>query len=408
MEKELNDPNQTSEALRFIPRLYASEHSYPSVPMNSEYAIVVGAGVAGLSLAIMLAEQNIPSQVLESRQRFDGPTSGVRISAEGVKVLTSMKVDSIGEDTKRVDMRLGGLSASFSAPEHGTSAIMVTRLALHEQLMKRAYAMGIRVLKGFKVVSMTESADGVEVTSESNETISGTLLVGADGVGSTLRHLLNPDQSSTKAYAGYLGVGFITNDDAKIEMTLHTYPGHQVGIASCGKVNEAATKNSIFMWTHIRMPEEDARLATRASVEAELARRSERWRLELRNKYDLYTRNASAMLVFGPVYNGKPPARWYSNRMILIGDAAHPYGPGGQGISMALKDAEALTGVIARGFGENEKKEFQRSRAEEARALGEAAEKRNSKDPSFTKLGIFAEAVVMKTMEIFTRGTLNF
>ena len=377
-------------------------------PMNSENVIIVGAGVAGLSLAIMLAEQNIKSQVLESRQRFDGPTSGVRISAAGVKVLRFMNVDSIGENTKRVDMRFGGLSASFSAPEHDTPAIIVTRLALHEQLMKRARSLGIRVLTGFKVASVIESANGVEVASESNEKMNGTLLVGADGVGSTLRNILNPGHSSTKTYAGYLGVGFITRDEDKIEMTLHSYPGHQVGIASCGKMNEAATKNSIFMWTHIRMPEGDAKLATQASVESELARRAERWRPELRRKYDLYTKDTDAMLAFGPVYNGKPPSRWYSNRMILSGDAAHPYGPGGQGISMALKDAKALCGVIAWGFTEHEKKEFQRSRAEEARTLGEAAEKRNSKDSSSTKWGILAEGVVMKAVEIFARGTLKF
>jgi 2-polyprenyl-6-methoxyphenol hydroxylase-like FAD-dependent oxidoreductase len=94
--------------------------------------------------------------------------------------------------------------------------------------------------------------------------------------------------------------------------------------------------------------------------------------------------------------------------MILCGDAAHPYGPGGQGISTALKDAKALCTVIARGFTKDEKKEFQRSRAEEARTLGEAAEKRNSKDSSSTKWGVLAEGIVMKTVEIFTRGTLKF
>ena len=74
--------------------------------------------------------------------------------------------------------------------------------------MKRAGSLGIRVRTGFKVVTMTESADGVEVTSESREKANGTLLVGADGVGSTLRKILNPDQGPTKTYAGYLGVGF--------------------------------------------------------------------------------------------------------------------------------------------------------------------------------------------------------
>jgi 2-polyprenyl-6-methoxyphenol hydroxylase-like FAD-dependent oxidoreductase len=376
--------------------------------MSSENVIIVGAGVAGLSLAIMLAEQNIKSQVLESRQRLDGPTSAVRISSEGVEVLRSMKVDSIGEHTWRVDMRFGGLSASFSAPEHDTPAIIVTRLALHEQLLKRARSLGVRVRTGFEVASMTESANGVEVTSASNEKVNGTLLVGADGVGSTLRRILNPGQSSTKTYAGYLGVGFITKDEGKIEMTLHSYPGHKVGIASCGKVNEAAAKNSIFMWTHVPMPEADAKLATRASVETELARRAERWRPELRRMYGLYTKDADAVLAFGPVYNGKPPSQWYSSRMILCGDAAHPYGPGGQGISMALKDAKALCEVIARGYSEKEKGEFQRSRAEEARTLGEAAEKRNSKDSSTTAWGVLADGIVMKAVEIFTRGTLRF
>ena len=377
------------------------------VPMSSERVIIVGAGVAGVSLAIMLAEQNIESEVLEARQRFDGPTSGVRISADGVRVLKSMQADSIGADTARVDMRFGGLSVSFAAPERDISAIIVTRLALHEKLMKRTRSLGIRVATGFKVASVTESTGTIEVHSESNEKVGGTLLVGADGVGSTLRRILNPGESSTKTYAGYLGVGLLTEDEAKIEMTLHSYPGQQIGIASCGKVKEAATRNSIFMWTHIRMSESDAKLAARASVEAELARRAERWSPELRSKYALYTRDADAALAFGAVYNGKPPNRWYSDRMILSGDAAHPYGPGGQGISMALKDAKALCDVIAHGFTEDSKMEFQRSRFQEARAFGEAAEKRNAKDPPSTRFGVLAEGITMKAVEIFTRGTLN-
>ena len=376
--------------------------------MNTEKVVIVGAGVAGLSLAILLAEQNLETEVVEARQRFDGPTSGVRISASGVEVLRFMKLDAIGEETNRVDLRFGRLSASFSAPPQDASAIVVTRLALHEQLMKRARALGIRVVTGFEAASMTESTDGVEVISASNVKVTGTLLVGADGVGSRVRRILNPAQGSTKTYAGYLGVGLLTTDETKLEMTLHHYPGHQVGIASCGKVNEAATKKSLFLWTHIRMPEAEARLATRASVEAELARRAERWSPELKSKYASYTEDADAIRAHGPVYSGKPPSQWYGKRTILIGDAAHPYGPGGQGITMALKDARALSLVIARGFTEDDKREFQRSRAAESRRLGEAAEKRNAKEASSTNWGVLAEGVAMKALEVFTRGRLRF
>ncbi len=75
---------------------------------------------------------------------------------------------------------------------------------------------------------------------------------------------------------------------------------------------------------------------------------------------------------------------------------------------MALKDAKALSDVIARGFTEEDKNEFQRSRAQEARTLGEAAEKRNSKGSASTKWGVLAAGVVMKAVAIFTRGTLEF
>jgi hypothetical protein len=75
---------------------------------------------------------------------------------------------------------------------------------------------------------------------------------------------------------------------------------------------------------------------------------------------------------------------------------------------MALKDARALCAVIARGFVEDDKREYQRSRAQESRTLGEAAEKRNSKDSASTKWGVLAEGVAMKAVEIFTRGTLRF
>jgi flavin-dependent dehydrogenase len=156
------------------------------------------------------------------------------------------------------------------------------------------------------------------------------------------------------------------------------------------------------------MSEKDAKMATRASVEAELAKRSTLWNPALKTKYDLYTRDAHSLLVYGPVYNGKPPLRWYSEKMMLSGDAAHPYGPGGQGISMALKDAKALGDVIARGFTEDDKREFQRSRSQEARKLGEAAEKRNAKEPSSSRLAILGEGVFMKTVEIFTTGRLRF
>jgi len=54
--------------------------------------IIVGAGIADLSLALQLAENDIPCVVLEARHDFNGPTSGVRISAQGMQILQKISI----------------------------------------------------------------------------------------------------------------------------------------------------------------------------------------------------------------------------------------------------------------------------------------------------------------------------
>ena len=54
---------------------------------NKDQVIIAGAGIAGFSLAIQLAEKKIPCVVLEARTSFGVATTGVRISAKGVRVL---------------------------------------------------------------------------------------------------------------------------------------------------------------------------------------------------------------------------------------------------------------------------------------------------------------------------------
>jgi 2-polyprenyl-6-methoxyphenol hydroxylase-like FAD-dependent oxidoreductase len=158
----------------------------------------------------------------------------------------------------------------------------------------------------------------------------------------------------------------------------------------------------------MRMSEQAAKDATRSTVEVELLRRAAIWRAELAEWLDKFRADRDAILVHGPVYNGRSPERWYSDRMMLIGDAAHPYGPGGQGISMALKDASALSDAIASGFNEDVKASFQKSRLDEARKFGEAAEKRNSKASSSSKFALMAEGIAVKAAELLTCGRGTF
>lgn len=379
--------------------------------MYKDQVIIIGAGIAGLSLAIQLAENKIACVVLEERTHFDGATSGVRISAQGVRVLEKMKVNNIGENTRRTIMHFGDIITNFalSNVDGSNPAIMVTRLAVHEKLMERTRLLGIAVITGFRVLNVNEYSDGVEVASEGGQRVTGRFLVGADGVGSMIRKILNPDQSSGKTYAGYLGVGLITPGDEKIEMSLYQNPGNHVGVASIGKVNSSDVYNNIFLWTHLYMPEEEAKAMTDETVIAMLEARSQYWGSALRKIFELFRANPKLIIARGPVYNGKVPSSWFSKNMILIGDAAHPYGPGGQGISMALKDAEALCHMLLSGdMSEEKKTTFQKNRAEEARKLGESAEARNKPERQITtRRGIIFRGIIMKFYHFFNRGVLK-
>jgi len=346
---------------------------------NKEQIIIVGAGIAGLSLAIQLTEKKIPCIILEVRESFGGATSGVRISAKGVKVLENMGIRNIGEPTEKVVMYFGNSKVSFDVKnEQGASpAIIVTRLAVFEKLRERINQLGIKVIYKFKLDNVIEDTDSVIAISNEGQQIQGKYLVGADGVGSKVRRLLNPDNSSEKRYAGYLGLGFIFPSDEKVEMSSFKNINGDVGLGSIGKISPNDTYKNNFLWMHIHMTEAEAKTMTDKGVYDQIAERAKDWTPYLQQIFQQCKTNLKTVLYHQPVYNGSIPDKWYSDRLFLIGDAAHPYGPGGQGISLAMLDAEALSELFTNGITEEKKANFQSTRATIAKSKGESSEERN-------------------------------
>jgi len=346
---------------------------------NKDQVIIVGAGIAGLSLAIQLTEKQVPCIVLEARENFGGATSGVRISAKGVKVLENMGIRNIGEKTEKLKMYFGKSQISFDVKKEqdASPAIIVTRLAIFEKLRECVNQLGINVNYNFKLENVIENADNVIAVSSDGQHIQGKYLVGADGVGSLVRRLLNPDSNSEKRYAGYLGLGFIFPSDEKVEMTLFNSINGNIGLGSIGKISPDDTNKNNFLWTHIHMTEAEAKAITNKEVYERIAERAKNWTPYFQQIFQEIENNPKTILYHQPVYNGSIPNKWYSDRLFLIGDAAHPYGPGGQGISLAMLDAEALCDLFVNGLTEEKKANFQTTRAAIAKSKGESSEERN-------------------------------
>jgi 2-polyprenyl-6-methoxyphenol hydroxylase-like FAD-dependent oxidoreductase len=380
------------------------------MPENKNQVIIIGAGIAGLSLAIQLAERKISCIILEARTSFGATTTGVRISAKGVKVLENMGIRNIGEGTEKLVMHFGKRQVTFTIKntQGASPAIIVTRLAVFEKLRERINELGIPVIYNFKFDNVSENANGVEAISTDGQRISAKYLVGADGVGSKVRRILNPGNNSEKRYAGYMGIGFIYPSDEKIEMSLFNNINGNIGIGSIGKIKPTDNYKNNFMWTHIHMTEAKAATIKDNEVYEEIGIRAKSWTPYLQQVFQECKTNPKTVLYHQPVYNGSIPNKWYNGRMFLIGDAARPYGPGGQGISMALMDAEALCDLFVGGITEEKKANFQATRAVMAKSKGESAEKRNKSENQITSnFGLWWKSVFMRAFHLFNGGKME-
>jgi 2-polyprenyl-6-methoxyphenol hydroxylase-like FAD-dependent oxidoreductase len=348
--------------------------------------------------------------VLEARKSFGGATSGVRISAKGVKVLENMGIHDIGEPTKRIQMYFGKSKVSFKVKnEQGASpAIIVTRLAVFEKLRERIKDLGINIVYNYKLENIVENADGVIAISNDGQLIHGKYLIGADGVGSKVRSFLNPGSDFNKRYAGYLGIGLIFPSKEKVEMSLFNNINGNIGLGSIGKVRPNDTYKNNFLWMHIHMTETEAKAITDQEVYDQITERAKDWTPYLQQIIQQCKADSHTILYHQPVYNGSIPDKWYSDRLLLIGDAAHPYGPGGQGISLAMLDAEALCELFSIGLTEERKANFQTTRAAIAKSKGEGAEERNKPENQIaTKTGLFFKGLLMKAFHLFKGGKLD-
>jgi 2-polyprenyl-6-methoxyphenol hydroxylase-like FAD-dependent oxidoreductase len=372
--------------------------------------IIIGAGIAGLSLAIQLAEKKNQCVVLEARESFGGATSGVRISAKGVKVLEKMGIRNIGESTEKLVMYFGNSKVQFDVKNtpDASPAIIVTRLAVFEKLRERINELGIKVIYNFKLDNVVEHSDSVEAISTDGQSIIGKYVVGADGVGSKVRRLLNPDSNSAKRYAGYLGIGLIYPTDEKVEMSLFNSINGNIGLGSIEKIKPDDNYKNNFLWTHIHMTETEAEAMTDKDVYDQLTQRAKNWPSYLQQIFQVCKANPKTVLYYQPVYNGGVPAKWYSEKMFLIGDAAHPYGPGGQGISLAMIDAEELCDLFVSGVTEEKKAHFQKTRAVIAKEKGESSEERNKPENQITtRWGLMLKGILMKALHLYNGGKIE-
>lgn len=169
---------------------------------SEQDVVIVGAGPTGLLLAGDLAARGVACTVLERRAE-SADTSTTRAFAVHARTLEQLDArglaDRLIETGTTVDSLLlyGRAAISFAELNSRFPYLLVTPQYNVERLLEeRATVAGARIVRGVKVVGVSQDSDGVsvQVRADSDDQVEGVYraqyAVGADGVHSSVRDAL--------------------------------------------------------------------------------------------------------------------------------------------------------------------------------------------------------------------------
>ncbi|WP_144127587.1 FAD-dependent oxidoreductase [Catellatospora sichuanensis] len=307
-------------------------------------AIVIGGGIAGPVTAMALRKAGIAATVHEAYpSTADGVGGTLALAANGLAALRIVGVDqavvAIGLPISKTVMEVGGKRLEMPGLADVAPMQLVHRADLYRVLHDAAAAQGITTEYGKRLTGARETPSGIVATFADGSTASADVLIGADGVRSTVRTLIDPDAPGPR-HTGTLGFEAAADVDVPVEAGTMTFAFGKRGYYLYWPQPGGGTG-----WG-VNLPQD--RPYTMA--EARAVPKAE-WMRTLRQAYaddlpghDLMQRsNPDELQIVGSLQIMPPLRHWHRGRMVLVGDSAHaPSNSSGQGASLAIESAIQL------------------------------------------------------------------
>ncbi|WP_214414124.1 FAD-dependent oxidoreductase [Sphaerisporangium fuscum] len=311
-------------------------------------AVVIGGGIAGPVTAMALRRAGIEATVYEA---YDGTADGVGgmlgIAPNGINALgvvgagDAVRAAGWPVGTMVMQSWTGRRLARFGTEGGPPIMHVVWRSDLYRALYDEAVRQGVRFEHGRRLTGARDTGDGVTAIFADGSTARGDILVGADGIRSTVRPIIDP-AAPAPHYTGLLGFGGWADD---------------VGLPSTGATmyfvygkralfSYAATEDGRAGW-FANLPRREPMTAAEARAVG-----GEEWLRVLRETFEgdrspaleiLRRADPATLVITGAMEDLPTVPVWSRGRMVLTGDAAHATSPSsGQGASQAVESAVQL------------------------------------------------------------------
>ncbi|MFE6688091.1 FAD-dependent monooxygenase [Streptomyces sp. NPDC057743] len=334
-----------------------------TTPPPARSVLISGASIAGPALAYWLARYGYRPTVVELAPTLRG--GGFAVDFRGEAHLTVLQ--RMGLLDKLKQHRTAGTPMTFIdaqghqvaalPPEFAAGDIEILRSDLSQLLYAHSQTHTLptptEYLFGDSITSLTETADGVHVTFERAAPRTFDLVIGADGLHSTVRRLAFGPESQFVSHLGYYVAGWDLPASAAPDLAARAVGYNEPGrLVTVGRVPRRATEASyngetfcVFASDQLTYDRRDA-LAQRKAIAQ--AYDGAGWRTpEL-----IETLWNTDTLYFDSISRVDVPT-WSTGRIALLGDAAYGATVGGMGTGSALVGAYVLAGELALAAGDH-------------------------------------------------------
>lgn len=294
--------------------------------------IIIGGGLAGLTSAIHLAQNNFRVLLIEKNSFPKHKVCGEYVSNEVLPYLKSLGFDPFEFGAKRI--------TNFELTTHNNKTIKaelplggfgMSRYQMDFQLYKLALRQGVSVVKD-TVVDVVFENDFFQIQTKSSQSFTSKITIGAFGKRSNLDTKLQRSFITKKS--PYLGVKIhVSGDFPENKVALHNFKGGYCGVSK--------VENDHINLCYITNYEAFKRYKDIDAFQNDVIFKN----LALKELFQNSSAEFDKPLTISQIsFSTKKPIE---NHMIMCGDSAgmiHPLC--GNGMAMAIRSAQLASGLI--------------------------------------------------------------